>query len=109
MDKTAQAAVGLAAAMLGVFEPAVATLGAQVPPQGGVVRINRTQRPPAIEDFVSGDPPNATLTIVDFRQFELGDGVPVGDSTLAYLSFDDANLFFVFVFRCDSRLVLACF
>ena len=107
MDKTAQAAVGLAAAMLGVFEPAVATLGAQGPPQGGVVRINRTQRPPAIEDFVSGDPPNATLTIADFRQFEPGDGVPVSDSTLAYLSYDDANLYVVFVCRSDPRLVRA--
>src|SRR3989440_317441 len=106
MDKTARAAVGLAAAMLGVFEAAVVTLGAQGPPQG-VVRINRTQRPPAIEDFVAGDPPSATLTIADFRQFEPGDGVPVSDSTVAYLSYDDANLYVVFVCRSDPRLVRA--
>jgi len=67
--------------MLGVLGPTVASLCAQGPPKEGVVRISRTHRPPTIEDFVAGDPPDSTLSVWDFRQFEPGDGVPVSDST----------------------------
>ena len=105
--RTTAGAVTLVAAMLGVLGPTVASLCAQGPPKEGVVRISRTHRPPTIEDFVAGDPPDSTLTIWDFRQFEPGDGVPVSDSTAAYLSYDDANLYVVFVCRSDPRLVRA--
>src|SRR6266571_4512674 len=93
------ALIGLVVAMLGVLGPAVAALRAQVRPEGGSVRISRTHRPPLIEDFVAGDPPDSMLPISDFRQYEPGDGVPVSDSTTAYLSYDDANLYVVFVCR----------
>src|SRR2546430_12343791 len=106
MHRTAEL-IGLIAAMLGVLGPTLAALRAQVPRQGGVLRTSRTRRPPLIEDFVAGDPPDSTLTIWDFRQFEPGDGVPVSDSTAAYLSYDDANLYVVFVCRSDPRLVRA--
>src|SRR5213078_1846187 len=106
MHRTAEL-IGLIAAMLGVLGPTVAALRAQVPRQGGILRISRTPRPPLIEDFVAGDPPDSMRPISDFRQFEPGDGVPVSDSTTAYLSYDDANLYVVFVCRSDPRLVRA--
>ena len=106
MHRTAEL-IGLIAAMLGVLGPTLAPLCAQGPPQGGVVRIRRTYAPPAIEDFVAGDPPESTLTVTDFRQFEPGDGVPASDATTAYVSYDDANLYVVFVCRSDPRLVRA--
>ncbi|HMC17940.1 MAG TPA: DUF5916 domain-containing protein [Gemmatimonadales bacterium] len=106
MHRTAEL-IGLIAAMLGVLGPTVAALRAQVPRQGGVLRISRTPRPPVIEEFVAGDPPDSMRPISDFRQFEPGDGVPVSDSTTAYLSYDDANLYVVFVCRSDPRQVRA--
>jgi hypothetical protein len=106
MHRTAEL-IGLIAAMLGVLGPTLAALRAQVPSQGGVLRISRTPRPPPIEDFVAGDPPDSMLPIADFRQYEPGDGVPVSDSTTAYLSYDDANLYVVFVCRGDPRQVRA--
>jgi len=106
MHRTAEL-IGLVVAMLGVLGPAVAALRAQVRPEGGSVRISRTHRPPLIEDFVAGDPPDSMLPISDFRQYEPGDGVPVSDSTTAYLSYDDANLYVVFVCRSDPRQVRA--
>jgi len=106
MHRTAEL-IGLITAMLGVLGPTLAPLCAQGPPQGGVVRIRRTYAPPAIEDFVAGDPPESTLTVTDFRQFEPGDGVPASDATTAYVSYDDANLYVVFVCRSDPRLVRA--
>ena len=99
--------VGLIGVVLGTLDPVVASLRAQGSPPSGVVRISRTHTPPTIEDFVAGDPPDSTLTIADFRQFEPGDGVPVSDATTAYLSYDDANLYVVFVCRSDPRLVRA--
>lgn len=106
MHRTAEL-IGLIAAMLGVLGPTLAVLGAQVPPHGGVLRISRTPRPPLIEDFVAGDPPDSMRPISDFRQYEPGDGVPVSDSTTAYLSYDDANLYVVFVCRGDPGQVRA--
>ncbi|HLB81607.1 MAG TPA: DUF5916 domain-containing protein [Gemmatimonadales bacterium] len=97
----------LVAGVLGVVGPPVASLYAQGRPQVGVVRITRTDGPPKLEDFVAGDPPDSTLTISDFRQFEPGDGDPVSDSTTAYLSYDDANLYIVFVCRAGPGEVRA--
>jgi Domain of unknown function (DUF5916) len=101
------AVVGLIAVGLGAPGPTVVPVRAQGPPPGGVVRISRAHTPPNIEDFLAGDPPDSTLTITEFRQFEPGDGVPVSDATTAYLSYDDANLYVVFVCRSDPRLVRA--
>lgn len=106
MHRTAEL-IGLIVAMLSVLGPAVAALGAQVRPQGGVLHISRTSRPPLIEDFAAGDPPDSMPPVSDFRQFEPGDDVPVSDSTTAYLSYDDAHLYVVFVCHGDPRQVRA--
>src|ERR1044072_1098764 len=104
MHRTAEL-IGLVAAMLGVIGPTLAVLRAQVPPHGGVLRISRTPRPPLIEDFVAGDPPDSMRPISDSRQCDPGDGVPVSDSTTACFSSGDGNLYVVFVCRGDPRQV----
>jgi len=47
------------------------------------------------------------VTVNDFRQREPGDGTPVSQMTTAYLSYDDANLYVVFVCRDDPAKVRA--
>src|SRR5215510_8489786 len=47
------------------------------------------------------------LAVTDFRQREPGDGTPVSRPTTAYLSYDDANLYVVFVCSDDPAKVRA--
>ena len=97
--------------------------------------IPRVEEPPRLEDFFSAAdvPPegrNGTgldgsgsngfapshvvndqiaglLRVTAFRQREPGDGVPVSQATAAYLSYDEANLYVVFVCRDDPAKVRA--
>jgi hypothetical protein len=94
---------------------APAPLGAQVP--DSVVTVPRTSQPPRIEDFIQqrddGRPvalprPNVAGVRVDgFRQREPGDGEPASQATVAYLSYDDRNVYVVFVCSDDPALVRA--
>jgi hypothetical protein len=65
------------------------------------VRIPRLESPPTLEDFASMGPSSAvarSMTRVDgFRQNTPRDGDPVSQRTEAYLGYDDANLYVVFV------------
>lgn len=54
-------------------------------------------RPPSLEDFLNGTPREAEARVADFRQHSPGDGVPASQETTAYLSYDDKNLYVVFV------------
>ena len=54
-----------------------------------------------MEDFVRGIPPEAGLKITGFRQREPSDGKPVSQVTTAYLSYDERNLYVVFVCQQD--------
>jgi hypothetical protein len=95
--------------------------------------IPRVERPPRIADFMPGPLTGALtngngnavpvtdggavalpapamyagISIADFRQREPGDGEPVSQATTAYLSYDDANLYVVFVCADDSARVRA--
>jgi hypothetical protein len=51
--------------------------------------------------------PGAPVAVTEFRQRKPGDGVPVSQPTTAYLSYDDANLYVVFVCRDDPAKVRA--
>jgi len=64
--------------------------------------IPRVDRAPQIEDFLADDssPPSA-LRVADFRQRDPGDGVPVSQPTVAYLSYD-AQTFYVMVVCKDN-------
>ncbi len=87
--------------------------GAQTRPAGSgqalpsTLRIPRVRRSPKIEDFLNGTPREAEATLTDFRQFRPGDGVPVSQPTAAYLSYDDKNLYVVFVCKDEPDKVRA--
>jgi hypothetical protein len=53
-------------------------------------------RAPKLEDFLEDHPREAELTVTDFRQNIPGDGTPATESTTAYLSYDDKNLYVAF-------------
>ncbi len=75
--------------------------GAHAPEQPRSIRIHRVSRAPVLEDFLDGSPPNQEASVTDFRQREPGDGAPASQRTRAYLSYDDRNLYIVFV--CDDE------
>jgi hypothetical protein len=99
---------------------AAASAGAQTQAQTPTITVPRLSRAPAIE-YVVGQDGHATdsslaaeraaagigIPVADFRQREPGDGTPVSQQTTAYLSYDDANLYVVFVCRDDPAKVRA--
>jgi hypothetical protein len=72
-----------------------------------VLRIPKVSRPPKIEDFIKGAPREAEAQVSDFRQREPGDGVPASQETIAYFSYDEKNLYVVFVCSDDPAKVRA--
>lgn len=61
------------------------------------ITIPRVNRAPKLEDYINGaDHPDA-LKITDFRQRDPADGMPVSEPTTVYLSYDEKNLYLVFV------------
>ena len=93
-----------------------APVGAQT--SQATITVPRLPRAPALEYF-EGQDGHATdssladeraaawlgVGVSDFRQREPGDGTPVSQATTAYLSYDDANLYVVFVCRDDPTKV----
>jgi hypothetical protein len=70
-------------------------------------KIPRVHRAPKLEDFLEDRPREAELTVTDFRQNSPGDGTPATESTTAHLSYDDKNLYAVFVCRDEVGAVRA--
>ncbi len=69
--------------------------------------IPRVHQAPKLEDFLENRPREAELTVTDFRQNAPGDGTPATESTAAYLSYDDKNLYAVFVCHDETGRVRA--
>src|SRR6059058_2581622 len=89
-----------------LLAPAAGEVVGQEPER--TVQIARAARPPELEDFVRGDSARPGEAVVsDFRQRDPGDGNPAGAPTMAYLSYDNANLYVVFVCRDRPALVRA--
>jgi len=93
---------------------AVTGVSAQAPPRPTqeaakipLSRIPRVHRAPKLEDFLENQPREAELTVTDFRQNSPGDGTPATERTTAYLSYDDKNLYAVFVCQDESGGVRA--
>lgn len=80
-----------------------APAGATIP----FTRIPRVHQPPKLVDFLQNHPREAELVVDGFRQFVPGDGTPASEKTTAYLSYDDKNLYVVFVCHDTSGLVRA--
>ena len=65
------------------------------------------QQTSKLEDFLENKPREAELVVESFRQFIPGDGTPATENTTAYLSYDDKNLYVVFVCHDSSGQVRA--
>ena len=61
------------------------------------LRIPRVVDPPKLEDYLNGGSRDKEALVQGFRQREPGDGAPVSQETSAYLSYDDKNLYVIFV------------
>src|SRR5260370_323841 len=70
-------------------------------------KIPRVHRAPKLEDFLENHAREAELTVSDFRQNTPGDGTPASESTTAYLSYDDKNLYAVFVCQEEAGALRA--
>jgi len=79
----------------------------RTPPPIRAVDIPHVTRAPKLEDFLNGTPREVETVVTDFRQFDPGDGNPVSQPTTAYLSYDDKNLYVVFVAKDDPALIRA--
>lgn len=75
--------------------------------RASIANIPRIAVAPRIDDFLRGAPAENQEVIGGFRQFRPGDGTPATRETTAYLSYDDRNLYVVFVCDDDPRLVRA--
>ncbi len=71
------------------------------------MKIPHVRRAPTLQDYLEGKPREAELALSEFRQREPGDGVPVSQPTVAYLSYDDKQLYAVFVCKDDPSKVRA--
>jgi hypothetical protein len=69
--------------------------------QSSPIRIPRVTRPPKLDDFVNGTQREAETVVTDFRQYNPHDGAPVSRKTSAYLSYDDKNIYVIFV--CEDQ------
>jgi hypothetical protein len=93
---------------------AAARLSAQAtaapPPNGAKIplsRIPRVHQAPKLQDFLEDHPREAELKVTDFRQNTPGDGTPATERTTAFLSYDDKNLYAVFLCHDEPGQVRA--
>ena len=71
------------------------------------VLLPRVSRAPKIEDFLRGTPREAEAAVTGFLQRTPGDGTLASQQTTAYLSYDDKNLYVVFVCRDEPGKIRA--
>jgi len=80
------------------------------PPNGAKIplsRIPRVHQAPKLQDFLEDHPRDAELKVTDFRQNTPGDGAPATERTTAFLSYDDKNLYVVFLCHDEPGQVRA--
>jgi hypothetical protein len=87
------------------------------PPAESQLSLPRIAAPPPLEQFLRlagapGEPADCPenlcgVRVSDFRQREPGDGVPASRETYAYLSYDDKNLYVVFLCFEEPELLRA--
>jgi hypothetical protein len=97
----------LVGALIALFAASAAGQSITVASTQGTLRIPKIQRAPKLSDFLEGVPREDELVVTDFRQFMPGDGSPVSQPTTAYLSYDDHNLYLVFICKDDPKLIRA--
>jgi hypothetical protein len=80
---------------------------AELANQPKTLHLNRVSTPPKLEDFLSGTPPQGMTRIDDFRQNAPSDGAKVSRDTVAYLAYDDNDLYAVFVCKEERSMMRA--
>jgi len=98
--------------LTGVRAPAQEPTPAPTPPPPNAAKIPlanipRVHRAPKLEDFLENHPREMELAVSDFRQNLPGDGTPATESTTAYLSYDDKNLYVAIVCHDEPGQVRA--
>ncbi len=76
------------------------TAAAQAPDlanQVKTIHLTRVSKPPKLEDFLNNAIPPGQARIDDFRQNAPSDGAKATRETVAYLSYDEENLYAVFL------------
>ncbi len=71
------------------------------------LKIPKVTKAPTMEQFLKGEPREAEYHVTGFLQREPGDGVPASQPTDAYISYDDKNLYIVFICKDDPGKVRA--
>jgi hypothetical protein len=71
------------------------------------VHIPHVSRPPRIEDFLNDSAERPGLKLAEFVQREPNDGAPASQQTTAFLSYDENNLYAVFVCKDEPGKVRA--
>ncbi|HYN10098.1 MAG TPA: DUF5916 domain-containing protein [Vicinamibacterales bacterium] len=61
------------------------------------IRLPLVARPPVVEDYLSGTPPQGEFKVDGLKQRDPYDGEPVSERTIAYLSYDADHLYVAFV------------
>lgn len=71
------------------------------------LHIPKVTQPPKLEDFFGAEHTGAEAKVTGFRQRDPIDGAPASKPTTAYLSYDDKNLYVVFVCKDEPGKVRA--
>ena len=71
------------------------------------LRVPRVSRAPKLADFANGTPREAEVSVSVFRQFDPHDGEPASLPTVAYLSYDDKNLYVGWICKDDPDKIYA--
>ncbi len=94
----------LAAPMLA---PPAAAQSGEAPAKPAPLRLTRAATPPRLEDYTVKDLPEGGTVVTGFRQNAPGDGDPASLETRVYLSYDDENIYAIFVCFDDPAKVRA--
>lgn len=69
--------------------------------------IPRVKRAPTLNDFLEGRPREAEATVTGLRQYGPSDGAPASLESVAYVSYDDRNLYVGWVCKQDPKTLRA--
>jgi hypothetical protein len=94
-------------ALLFAFAIAAAAQPADLAKQVKTVHLTRVSKPPVLDDFIHGKIPPGQARIDDFRQNAPSDGAKATRETIAYLSYDDDNLYAVFLCKEEKSMLRA--
>jgi hypothetical protein len=69
------------------------------------VSIPRVHRPPKLRDFIDGTPREGEISVTKFWQLEPVNGEAASQPTVAYLSYDDKNLYVGLICKDDPSKI----